>query len=95
MSSSHAYFQGKVVPLAEAKIGIMTHAFNYGTACFEGVRGNWNAEEEQLYLFRVEDHFRRLRASCGIIRIDLPYTDAELKRLLLEVVEKSGFTEDD
>lgn len=94
MPTPYAYFQGGIVPLADAKIGIMTHAFNYGTACFEGVRGNWNAEEEQLYLFRIEDHIRRLRASTGIIRINFPYTDAEACRLLLEVVERSGFTED-
>ena len=62
--SAWAYLGGKFVPIREAKISVMTHAFNYGTACFEGVRGNWNAEEEQLYLFRIEDHFRRLKASC-------------------------------
>ena len=46
--------------MEDAKIGVMTHAFNYGTAVFEGIRGNWNADHEQLYLFKVRAHFERL-----------------------------------
>ena len=50
MPTPTAYFEGGFVPLPEAKIGVMTHAFNYGTAVFEGVRGNWNEEHGELYL---------------------------------------------
>ena len=78
MGTPHAYFQRKFVPLAEAKIGVMTHAFNYGTAVFEGIRGNWNGDDEQIYVFRLEDHFRRMRKNCRILKIDFPYTDEEL-----------------
>ena len=55
-----AYFEGKFVPIAEAKVSIMTHAFNYGTGVFEGIRAYWNADQEQLYAFRLRDHYRRL-----------------------------------
>ena len=51
-----AYLHGQVLPLAEAKISIMTHALHYGTAVFEGIRVNWNEEHEQLYLFRMREH---------------------------------------
>ena len=51
---SFAYFRKRIVPLEEAKVGIMTHALNYGTGCFEGIRGNWNEDHEQLYLFRID-----------------------------------------
>ena len=40
-----AFFNKQFMPLSEAKVGIMTHALNYGTACFEGIRGNWNSEQ--------------------------------------------------
>ena len=50
----HAYFQGKIVPYSEAKVGVLTHALNYGTAAFGGVRAYWNEETKQLYIFRVE-----------------------------------------
>jgi len=46
MPTPYAFFQGKIVPLSEAKIGVMTHAFNYGTAVFEGIRGNWNEDAQ-------------------------------------------------
>ncbi len=94
MGERYAYFQKQIVPLAEAKIGVMTHAFNYGTAVFEGIRGNWNAEREQLYLFRVRDHFERLKRSCKIMQIGLPYTVDELADLVVQVVSKSNIHED-
>ena len=63
-----AYFENKIVPLSEAKVGIMTHALNYGTACFEGVRGNWNEKQSQMYLFRLRDHYLRMERSCRILK---------------------------
>ena len=92
--TSYAFFNGKIVPLSEAKIGVMTHAFNYGTACFEGIRGNWNSEEEQIYLFRSRDHYQRLLNNCRIIKLSIPYTVDELCRLTVELVEKNGYRED-
>ncbi len=90
----YAFFNKQFVPLSEAKVGIMTHALHYGTACFEGIRGNWNSEEQQIYLFRVKDHYERLHKSCHIIKINLPYTVGELHRLTVELVEKNGYQED-
>jgi branched-chain amino acid aminotransferase len=90
----YAFFEKKFVPLAEAKVGIMTHALHYGTACFEGIRGNWNADDQQLYIFRCRDHYQRLLRSCKIIKIDLPYSADELCDITVELVRKSGFRED-
>ena len=92
--TSYAFFNRKFMPLDEAKIGIMTHAFNYGTACFEGIRGNWNAEQETIYLFRIEDHYRRLLGNCRVLKIDIPYTIEELCQLTVELVEKNRHRED-
>ena len=94
MGTPHAYFQRKFVPLAEAKIGVMTHAFNYGTAVFEGIRGNWNGDDEQIYVFRLEDHFRRMRKNCRILKIDFPYTDEELADITVRLVAMCGYNED-
>ncbi len=90
----YAFFQKQFVPLAEAKIGIMTHAFNYGTACFEGIRGNWNGQQGQMYLFHVREHYQRLFKSCRLLKIEIPYTIDELCQLTVEVVEKNGYRED-
>jgi branched-chain amino acid aminotransferase len=94
MATPHAYFQKRFVPLEEAKIGIMTHAFLYGTATFEGIRGNWNEEREQIYIFRLRDHFQRLHKSCRILRIDLPYSVDELCDMTVKLVEMCGYRED-
>jgi branched-chain amino acid aminotransferase len=94
MATPYAYFKKEIVPLSEAKIGIMTHAFNYGTGVFEGIRGNWNADDEQLYVFRLKEHFDRLRKSCKIMRIDFPYETEELISLVTKIAEMSGYRED-
>ncbi len=41
----HAYFQGKIVPYSDARVGVLTHALNYGTAVFGGMRGYWSNDE--------------------------------------------------
>jgi len=94
MATPYAYFKKQIVPLEEAKIGVMTHAFNYGTAVFEGIRGNWNAADGQLYLFRLKEHFDRLRKSCRIMRIEFPYENEELYSIATKIVEMSGYQED-
>lgn len=90
----YAFFQKQYMPLQEAKIGILTHAFHYGTACFEGIRGNWNAEQEQIFIFRVKEHYERLHQGCRILKIKLPYSVEELIDMTVKVVEKSGYHED-
>ena len=85
-----AFFKKQFVPLSEAKVGIMTHALNYGTACFEGIRGNWNGDRGQMYLFRLEDHYRRMLKSCHILKIKLPYTADQLSQITVELVAKNG-----
>ena len=90
----YAFLKGELMPLADAKIGLMTHAFNYGTAVFEGIRANWNAEHETLYLFRAREHFARLRKSAHVLMMDLRYSDDELIDLTRRLVTNSGFHED-
>ncbi|MFN2226279.1 MAG: branched-chain amino acid transaminase [Anaerolineae bacterium] len=90
----HAFFEGKFVVIEEAKVSIMTHALNYGTGCFEGIRAYWNAEAEQLYVFRLKEHFERMHRSCRILRIDLPYSVEELCELALGLLRREGYRQD-
>lgn len=90
----YAFFHKQFMPLGEAKIGILTHALHYGTGCFEGIRGNWNPEEEQLYIFRAKEHYERLHLSCRILRVKLPYSVDKLCDLTVKLVAKSGYRED-
>jgi branched-chain amino acid aminotransferase len=91
---SYAYFHKQFVPLSEAKLGIMTHALHYGSAIFEGIRGNWNSKQKQIYLFRLRDHYERLYNGCRVLKIDLPYTIDELCQITVKLVEMCRFQED-
>jgi len=92
--SSYAYFNKQFVPLSEAKIGIMTNSLHYGTAVFEGIRGNYNSEQQQIYLFRLKEHYQRMHQGCQVLKINLPYTIDELCQMTIELVKKCGFQED-
>jgi branched-chain amino acid aminotransferase len=91
---SYAYLHKQFVPLDEAKIGVMTNAFHYGTAIFEGIRGNWNNEQKQIYLFRLKEHYQRMQNGCRILKIKLPHTLDEMCQITVKLVEMCGFTED-
>jgi len=89
-----AFFEGEIVPLEEAKISVVTHAFNYGTGVFEGIRGNWNEDKDELYLFRVKEHYERLYRSCKMINIDLRYSLDQLEEMTLDLVKSCGYKQD-
>ncbi len=93
---TYAYFEGKIVPFKEAKVSVMNHAFNYGTAVFGGVRANWNEEEQQAYLFRPADHFKRLADSSRLMFMTFHerYTAEEFTKICAELIKKSNLKED-
>ncbi len=81
-----AFFQGKIVPYSEAKVGILTHTIHYGTGIFGGLRGFWNSDEQQLFVFRPLDHFRRLLNSAKLLCMELPYSVEELRDILFDLI---------
>jgi branched-chain amino acid aminotransferase len=88
------YFEGDWVPMREAKVSIMTHAFMYGTATFEGIRGYWNADQQTLFGVKIREHVERIRQSCRILLMkDVPSVD-ELTRLIVETIRRNDFHED-
>lgn len=88
------YFEGKIIPLADAKIGILTHAMSYGTGCFEGIRAYYNPDHGQLYIFRVQEHFERLMQSARILMIDLKLSVDDLVKLTGDLLRQSGIHTD-
>jgi branched-chain amino acid aminotransferase len=86
----HAYFKGAIVPYSEAKIGVLTHALNYGTAVFAGLRAYWNSSEEQLFVFRPLDHFERFLNSAKLMCMELGHTPHSLLNATLELLRADG-----
>jgi branched-chain amino acid aminotransferase len=94
LESVICYFEGKFVPMRDAKVSIMTHAFMYGTATFEGIRAYWNADQGKLYGLKLREHVERLRQSCRILLMEnVPSVD-ELTGLIVETLRRNGFRED-
>ncbi len=87
----YAYFQGKIVPYAEAKVGVATHALNYGTAVFGGLRGYWNDEKKKLFVFRPLDHYRRFLNSCRMMCMEFDHTPESLTDLTLELLRQDAY----
>ncbi|MGQ9490481.1 MAG: branched-chain amino acid transaminase [Anaerolineae bacterium] len=86
-----AFFNDQFVPIEQAKISIMAHAFNYGTAVFEGIRGYWNAAHGQLYIFRLREHSERLLQSGHLLHMRIPYSAADIDGLIIELLRKEGY----
>jgi len=89
-----AFFEGKIVPYSKAKVGVATHALNYGTGAFGGVRGYWNDDEDQLFVFRPIDHFLRLLNSAKLIRATINHTPDELTAITLDILRKEEYRQD-
>jgi len=90
----NAYFRGEIIPYSEANVGILTHGLNYGTAVFAGIRGYWNEEHEQLYIFRPLDHFQRFLNSAKLMCMELDQTPESLTRLTVDLLRQDGYQRD-
>src|SRR5258708_39143183 len=94
LEEGYAYFEGRIVPMSEAKVSIATHALQYGTACFEGIRGYWNTQLQQLYLLKLRENYQRMAHSCNVLRILPKESIDDLCRITVELVRKHGYRQD-
>ena len=94
MSKSLAFFRGQIVPIEDAQVSVMTHALHYGTAVFEGIRGNWNEDEGKLFVFRMKEHYDRLLQGCRMMLMDIPYSAQDLCDVTVELLQSCGYRED-
>ena len=92
--SKHAFFEGKIVTFADAKINIAVHGFLYGTTVFSGMRAYWNEEKKRLFMFRPYEHFHRLLDSAKIMSMSVPYDEQGLIDLSLELLRTDNWQED-
>ena len=94
MSKPLAFFKGNFVDIKNANVNIQTHALHYGTAVFEGIRGNWNTTNDSMIIFRLREHYERLIRGTRILLIDIPYDVDELCNITTDLVQKSGYKQD-
>src|SRR5207253_6506165 len=89
-----ADFKGAIVPFGEANVSIGTQALNYGTACFEGIRGYWNPEHQEIYLLKLAEHYQRFLKSTALLKIKLEESVEQLCELTRELVRRDGYRTD-
>ena len=94
MPQEMAFFHGNIVPISEAKVSVMTHALHYGTAVFEGVRGNWNEAQNKLFVFRMAEHYDRLLQGCRMMMMDIPYSTEDLCNITIQLLQSCGYKQD-
>lgn len=92
-AGSIAYFEGDYVPIENANVSILTHAFNYGTGLFEGIRGYHTEDEDNILIFKLEEHIDRFVRNFKILCMEIPESAEEMSNICIELVRKSGFRE--
>lgn len=91
---AYAYFNGKFVPISEARISICTNALHYGTGIFEGIRAYWNSDKSQLYVFKLPEHYERMLNNCRVLRLNIGKSVKELSEITLELLRRNQHRED-
>jgi branched-chain amino acid aminotransferase len=89
----YTYFEGNIVKAEDAKVSIQTHALQYGTAVFGGLRGYYNESKDNVYIFRLRDHYKRLMDSCKIMQLDFHRPVDALMEITLKLIRKNGYKE--
>jgi branched-chain amino acid aminotransferase len=85
------WFDNQFMPLGSANVNILSHAFNYGTGVFEGIRGYYDDRQQDLLLVRPAEHYDRWKRNAGIIRVDVPASARELCEITAELCRRNSF----
>lgn len=78
----------------DARVGLLTHGLQYGTGCFEGIRGYWVPAESELYLVQLREHFERLAISAKILMMRVPHSTDDLIEITTELCARNRFESD-
>lgn len=89
-----AYFQGRIAPMSEAMVSVATHGLHYGTGCFEGIRAYWNAEQQQLYVLKLREHFERFAHSRHMLMMSSRESVDELCAITLDLLRQQNVRTD-
>ncbi len=89
-SAEKIWFNGELIPFADAKVHVLSHAIHYGSSVFEGVRA-YDTPDKGTCIFRLDDHTKRLFDSAKIYRMTIPFTHEQLNQAQKDVVVKNGF----
>ena len=87
------WLKGELLHVNDAKINVLSPTSQFGLNVFEGIPCYWNEEKNQLYAFRLQDHYDRLLRSARLIQINCPYTKEKLKKAFIETIKANEYDE--
>jgi branched-chain amino acid aminotransferase len=79
------WFDGKIVPWADAKLHVLSHGLHYASAVFEGERA-YGGE-----IFKLTEHTERLHTSANILGFTIPWSVAEIDAACVNLLKRQGF----
>ncbi len=85
------FFNGQFVPLRDANINILTHGLHYGMGVVEGIRGYWVPEEEEIFLFRADAHYRRCKLYSRLLGVEPRKSPEEMGEITCELIRMNHF----
>jgi branched-chain amino acid aminotransferase len=88
------YHGGELVKLGDVRLSPATHALNYGTGVFEGIRAYWNEGKGTLQVLKLREHYERFEKSCRLLHIELEPSVDELCDVTLEILKRNAPRED-
>jgi branched-chain amino acid aminotransferase len=88
------YHDGELQRMGNVRLSPATHALNYGTGVFEGIRAYWSEERGTLQVLKLREHYERFEKSCRMLRLDLPHTVDELCDVTLEILRRNAPRQD-
>jgi len=94
LSALTVYASGGFRRYDEAKVGLLTHGLQYGTGCFEGIRGYWSPDDRELNLVLLREHYERLHVSAKILLMTVPHSVDELIELTVDLCARNRFESD-
>jgi len=85
------WMNGEFVEWDRASVPVLTHALNYGTGVFEGIRAYKTSAG--VSIFRLKEHMHRLKNSAHAYMIGLPYSEADLCQATIDLMAKNEIRE--
>ena len=90
----NVFLNGSIVPWRDATVHVFTPSMRYGSGVFEGIAGYWNEYAQDLYIFRLADHLKRLALSEKVLELDPPISPREVEDAIVQTVQANTFRQD-
>ncbi len=88
------FIDGKFVDDEHATVSVRSRALNYGLGCFGGIRAYLADDGNELFVFRLDAHCRRLEDSAKVLFLPLPGGRTELRSTVLEIIRRNEMHRD-